>query len=278
MSYLGNSYQQQIIQPATDTFSGNGVTTTFQLTRPVQSVFQVEAVVDNVQQNPYTAYSINTNNQIVFTGPPPSGSNNIYVKYNGTVAQTGQPGQGTVNTPQLGFISNLASASNNFTIQTGANNTTAVTIDTSQNATFAGSVQSVSSLGVAYSTSGANIDLTTWTDGSFTVLEVVGSVNPNSGGAGYADPVHMYVYRGIGYSGSAVSDYIYSVSIAPKARDIYGSGSGASGNVVKPCWVNAGSEVDLVPNSTPAAYVRLKCYNYNATYGSGFQVRVRRLY
>ena len=82
MAYLGNSYTQQVIQPASDVFSGNGVTTTFTLTRPLQSVFQVEVVVDNVQQNPYTAFSINASNQIVFTGAPPSGTNNIYVLYN----------------------------------------------------------------------------------------------------------------------------------------------------------------------------------------------------
>ena len=101
MGYIGNSYTQQVIQPASDTFSGNGVTTTFTLTRPVQSVFQVEAVIDNVQQNPYTAYSINASNQIVFTGPPPAGSNNIYVKYNGAVAQVGTLGNGVVGSQQL---------------------------------------------------------------------------------------------------------------------------------------------------------------------------------
>ena len=101
MSYLGNSYTQQIIQPASDVFSGNGVTTTFTLTRPVQSVFQIVAVVDNVRQNPYTAYSLNASNQIVFTGAPPSGSNNIYVTYNGAVAQVGTLGNGVVGSQQL---------------------------------------------------------------------------------------------------------------------------------------------------------------------------------
>lgn len=101
MGYIGNSYTQQVIQPASDVFSGNGLTTTFTLTRPVQSVFQVEAVVDNVQQNPYTAYSINASNQIVFSGAPPSGTNNIYVLYNGAVAQVGTLGNGVVGSQQL---------------------------------------------------------------------------------------------------------------------------------------------------------------------------------
>ena len=101
MAYIGNSYSQQITQAATDVFSGNGVTTTFTLTRPVQSAFTVEVVVDNVQQNPYTAFSINASNQIVFSGPPASGSNNIYVMYNGGVAQVGTLGNGVVGSQQL---------------------------------------------------------------------------------------------------------------------------------------------------------------------------------
>lgn len=65
MGYIGNSYNQQVITPATDFFSGNGVTTTFTLTRPVQSVYGIEVVVNNVQQNPSSTYSINASNQLV---------------------------------------------------------------------------------------------------------------------------------------------------------------------------------------------------------------------
>jgi hypothetical protein len=43
------------------------------------------------------------------------------------------PGQGTVNTTALGNITNIASGNSSLTLQTGSGNTTAVTIDTSQN-------------------------------------------------------------------------------------------------------------------------------------------------
>jgi hypothetical protein len=43
------------------------------------------------------------------------------------------PGQGTVNTTALGNITNIASGNSNLTLQTGSGNTTAVTVDTSQN-------------------------------------------------------------------------------------------------------------------------------------------------
>jgi hypothetical protein len=51
------------------------------------------------------------------------------------------PGQGTVNTTALGNITNIASGNSSLTLQTGSSPTTAVTIDTSQKATFAGAVQ-----------------------------------------------------------------------------------------------------------------------------------------
>jgi hypothetical protein len=43
------------------------------------------------------------------------------------------PGQGTVNTTALGNITNIASGNSSLTLQTGSGNTTAVTVDTSQN-------------------------------------------------------------------------------------------------------------------------------------------------
>jgi hypothetical protein len=131
MGYIGNSYSQQAITPATDFFSGNGVTTTFQLTRPVASNYAIEVVVNNIQQNPANAYTINASNQLVLTGAPSTGTSNIYVMYGGIVAQPNQPGQGTVGSSQLGSISNINSIGSNMTLQT--NGATAITIDTSQN-------------------------------------------------------------------------------------------------------------------------------------------------
>jgi hypothetical protein len=96
MAYIGNTLESQAITPAVDTFSGNGVTTTFTLSRRVVSNIAVEAFVNNVPQNPNTAFAINASNQIVFDGAPSAGSNNIYVRYNGYVGQSVGIGQGTV--------------------------------------------------------------------------------------------------------------------------------------------------------------------------------------
>ena len=86
MAYIGNSPQSQGFTPAIDYFSGNGVTVTFTLSRPLVSTAQVIAVIENVPQNPSTAFSV-SGNSITFTSAPPSGSNNIWVEYTSLITQ-----------------------------------------------------------------------------------------------------------------------------------------------------------------------------------------------
>jgi hypothetical protein len=100
MANIGNSITQQGFTPAVDLFSGNGSTTSFTLSRPVASVAQVEAVIENVVQSPYDAYTVN-GNTITFTSAPPSGSNNIYVRYTSLITQVIAPSDGSVGTNQL---------------------------------------------------------------------------------------------------------------------------------------------------------------------------------
>lgn len=100
MSYIGNTATTQSFVPAIDYFNGNGVTTAFTLSRPVASVAQVQAVIENVPQNPGSAFSV-SGNTITFTSAPPSGTSNIYVYYTSLITQVVQPGQGTVGTTQL---------------------------------------------------------------------------------------------------------------------------------------------------------------------------------
>jgi hypothetical protein len=132
MAAIGNSPTQQAFTPAIDYFSGNNSTTAFTLSRPVASVAQVQVTIDNVAQNPSSAYTV-SNNTITFTSAPLSGTNNIYVYYTSPITQVIAPGQGTVNTTALGNITNIASGNSSLTLQTGSGNTTAVTVNTSQN-------------------------------------------------------------------------------------------------------------------------------------------------
>jgi hypothetical protein len=95
MSYIGNTSTTQAFTPAIDYFSGNASTTAFTLSKPVASVAQVQVVVNNVAQNPSSAYTVSSNT-ITFTSAPSSGTNNIYVYYTSPITQVIQPGQNTV--------------------------------------------------------------------------------------------------------------------------------------------------------------------------------------
>jgi hypothetical protein len=61
-------------------FNGDGVTTVFTLNFRVDNPTDLEVFVENVQQEPLTAYDAIAN-QIIFTEAPPAGTNNIYVIY-----------------------------------------------------------------------------------------------------------------------------------------------------------------------------------------------------
>lgn len=100
MAAIGNSPTQQAFTPAIDYFSGNGSTTAFTLSRPVASVAQVQVTIDNVAQNPSSAFTVSANT-ITFTSAPLSGTNNIYVYYTSPITQVIAPGQGTVGTAQI---------------------------------------------------------------------------------------------------------------------------------------------------------------------------------
>ena len=149
MSYIGNTSTTQSFTPAIDYFSGNGSTTAFTLSRPVASVAQVQVVIDNVAQNPSSAYTV-SGSTITFTSAPLSGTNNIYVYYTSPITQVIAPGQGTVTatsfvsstgtgagvfqtsptitTPTIDTITSAASTA--LTLKSAG--TTAVTINTSQ--------------------------------------------------------------------------------------------------------------------------------------------------
>jgi hypothetical protein len=100
MGYLGNSNQVQNFTPAVDYFNGNGSATAFTLSRTVGSSFDIQAFIENVPQNPSSAFTV-AGNVITFTSAPPSGTNNIYVRYTSPVVQQVKPAPGTVGPTEL---------------------------------------------------------------------------------------------------------------------------------------------------------------------------------
>jgi hypothetical protein len=99
MSYLGSPPASQFFAPGTDTFSGDGTTVAFTLSRNVGTVNDILVVVNNVDQQPsnYTVAS----NILTFSPAPSAGTNNIYVRYLSTNLQTIAPQQGSVTRQAL---------------------------------------------------------------------------------------------------------------------------------------------------------------------------------
>ena len=77
-------------------FSGDGSTTAFTLDIAPSSVFDIEVFVENVRQDPNSAYGI-SGTTLTFTGAPPSGTNNIYVVHQAKAV-------GTIDVPANGVV------------------------------------------------------------------------------------------------------------------------------------------------------------------------------
>ena len=78
MAYLGASPLGGFTSPTKDSFSGDNSTTEFTMTQSVGDPNQIDVFVDNVRQEPTTAYTV-ADKTLTFTGTPATGSNNIYV-------------------------------------------------------------------------------------------------------------------------------------------------------------------------------------------------------
>ena len=122
-----------------------------------------------------------------------------------------------------------------------------------------------------------SVDFAEWTRDSFICLEIFGNVNPNSSGSGYySDPVHMYVYKGVGWTGSRLGYYVYCVSVAPPARHAFPSGSSYSGNAqISAVWTDGSSNLGN-ETATSTNYLRLLIPNGNNSNSFPKQFRIFR--
>ena len=82
MSFIGNRPDSfGYTSTAYDHFNGDGVSSTFTLSRSVTANSDIQVVVNNVIQDPGVAYYVTNLNTLVFTGIPSVGTGNITVVY-----------------------------------------------------------------------------------------------------------------------------------------------------------------------------------------------------
>jgi len=185
MAFIGNTNTTQAFTPAVDFFSGNGSTTAFTLSRPVASVAQVQVTIDNVAQNPSSAYTVSSNT-ITFTSAPLSGTNNIYVYYTSPITQVIAPGQGTVTT------TSLASSTGSGAVALASLPTFTTTIG------VGGATASASGSGISFpATQSASTDANTLDDyeeGTWTPI-ILGATG-SAGAQAYSTQVGRYIKIG----------------------------------------------------------------------------------
>lgn len=141
MAYIGSqTVNTQTFAQAADYFNGDGTTVAFTLSRTVYSTIQMQVVVNNVVQNPSSAYTV-LNNVITFTSAPSAGTNNIYVVYPTQTAFVPgvAPADPTAGATGAGgdrvFIQNGQTVNFSYTIPAGLNAISAGPITVGANAT-----------------------------------------------------------------------------------------------------------------------------------------------
>jgi len=87
MAYLGNEPGVINFVLGLDRFNGTGACTQFTLTRTIDDANALEVLVNSIQQDPISSYSV-SGGLVTFTEAPSSGSNNIVVIYRSTATIT----------------------------------------------------------------------------------------------------------------------------------------------------------------------------------------------
>ena len=225
MSYLGNTPTTQSFISGTDYFNGDGSTTAFTLSRTVVSVNDIEAVVNNVVQQPNTAYNI-SGTTITFTSAPSSGTSNVYVRYLSTTTQSITPSQNTVSYS---------------------------TMNTDMQGTFGGSFKNriingammidQRNAGASYSAVDSTYCLDRWKlasyDGSaqtgkFTVQQNAGSVTPPAGFINY-----LGITSSAATTGSSTAIYYFAQLIEGLNVTDLGWGTASASSVTVSFWVRS---------------------------------------
>ena len=220
MAYLGASPLASFASPSKDTFSGDNSTTSFTMGQSAPDANSIEVFVDNVRQEPTSAYTTN-GTTLTFTGKPATGSNNIYVIHkqgvigNGLLPTLGRSsdrvGSLTVDgastlTGNITTSGNISATSGSITAGGALSGVT--TLTTSSTATIGGDTAITGNLRSDTSADGIQIDATDGSAsdaGDLIILDGTDGSATNAGSSllfedGTGDPAN-YFNNNIKFSG-----------------------------------------------------------------------------
>jgi filamentous hemagglutinin len=181
MAYVGLNPQTQLLNTSTQTFSGNAVAYQFTLSRAVASASDLDVMIDQTLQRPFTDYEAE-NVSLLFQSPPASGTNNITVTYragalNSLNLTANAFGAGTVGAPSVYSVAANNSGlywSNATSVVTTVAGTARLVVSGNANSTsnVTGAVQVVGGIGAT-----GNIN----TSGIVTITNTTNSANISTG-------------------------------------------------------------------------------------------------
>lgn len=153
MSFIGNTPQTSTFSSGADQFNGNNSDLNFTLSREIYNVNDIEVLVENVQQDPFTAYTV-SGTTLSFTEAPPTGTGNIVVIYRSYIVSRIVPDEDVIqpsmlqaNSVTTAAIAGGAVQANNLAATTvsggnygGADQVPSFTVDAQGRLTFAANV------------------------------------------------------------------------------------------------------------------------------------------
>ena len=125
MSFIGNTPQTSTFSSGADQFNGNNSDLNFTLSREIYNVNDIEVLVENVQQDPFTAYTV-SGTTLSFTEAPPTGTGNIVVTYRSYIVSRIVPDEDVIQPSMLQANSVTTAAIAGGAVQ--ANNLAATTV------------------------------------------------------------------------------------------------------------------------------------------------------
>ena len=164
MAYLGASPLASFASPSKDTFSGNNSDTSFTMGQSVGDPNQIEVFVDNVRQEPTSAYTVN-GTTLTFTGTPATGTNNIYVIHKQGVIGNGLLPTSGRDSDRIGSLTVTGASTLTGNITAGGTLSGVTTLTTSSTATIGGDTTITGNLRSDTSADGIQLDAS---DGSAT--------------------------------------------------------------------------------------------------------------